>query len=831
MSRRLIRRRMPLAATFVAGLVALLVSFPAAQAASTTAVTISIANTSVGSFSTQISSNNVYAGLVDDTPAGKSNMAALDLSLVRIHAGDDGTNPPALPENTKGQWDFSSLDILVNDETSYGREPFMNIKFAPDWMWTCSSFGQPGTVVDQTFQTYADYMARLVSYYNKGSMTTESGKVITNPAGTKNRMTYWEPWNEPDLNNETPCAPPSGYGLSPAQYLTMWNAVTPKMLAVDPTLKLVGPATANGQVGSGTGADNEYIKTLMAGAQVKPSVLSFHGYGYWDNTVSDKWIFDGDGSPGPNGGIDDIVAAAQSVHDTYPTIPMWITEINVNADWGNDPRGRPWGPLGAAWWGTAYVELAPLNVSVLHQYDIAGEPQFGLLNEVTGAPYLPYWVVKGLNAAFPMQSTRLQTSSPDANILVLAARRPDGKVSVLVVNRRVDSANPNLGAGLPADVQVPLDAFSPSAVTLQQIDSTTSATAGPPTTTLPSGQNPTLHFPGYGMAILTVTPGQTGQPTVTSFTPSSGGDGQSVVITGTNFAGVTGVSFTLSNSLSYVVNSPTQITAQVPPNVYGPGKIRVTTGAGTGASSSNFTPLAPFIYGFTPGSGANGSNVVITGNNLGSVTNVSLYFANATFTIDSPTQITAQVPANVPGPGRWRVTNPKGTGTSGNLFTPTAPIVSVFSPSSGQSGSTVTISGSGFTGASEVSLYFRPATFVVNSPTQITATVPPDVPGPGKWRVTTPNGMGQSPTQYTPTSPAVTGFTPSSGPVGSTVTLTGINLTGATQVTLYFVTCSFTYNSPSSITVTIPPGVPGPGRFRVTTPTGLGTSDNQFTVS
>jgi len=431
---------MPLAATFVAGLVALLVSFPAAQAASTTAVTISIANTSVGSFSTQISSNNVYAGLVDDTPAGKSNMAALDLSLVRIHAGDDGTNPPALPENTKGQWDFSSLDILVNDETSYGREPFMNIKFAPDWMWTCSSFGQPGTVVDQTFQTYADYMARLVSYYNKGSMTTESGKVITNPAGTKNRMTYWEPWNEPDLNNETPCAPPSGYGLSPAQYLTMWNAVTPKMLAVDPTLKLVGPATANGQVGSGTGADNEYIKTLMAGAQVKPSVLSFHGYGYWDNTVSDKWIFDGDGSPGPNGGIDDIVAAAQSVHDTYPTIPMWITEINVNADWGNDPRGRPWGPLGAAWWGTAYVELAPLNVSVLHQYDIAGEPQFGLLNEVTGAPYLPYWVVKGLNAAFPMQSTRLQTSSPDANILVLAARRPDGKVSVLVVNRRGGSA-------------------------------------------------------------------------------------------------------------------------------------------------------------------------------------------------------------------------------------------------------------------------------------------------------------------------------------------------------------------------------------------------------
>jgi len=90
--------------------------------------------------------------------------------------------------------------------------------------------------------------------------------------------------------------------------------------------------------------------------------------------------------------------------------------------------------------------------------------------------------------------------------------------------------------------------------------------------------------------------------------------------------------------------------------------------------------------------------------------------------------------------------------------------------------------------------------------------------------------MGQSTNQYTPTSSAGTSFGPRSGPVGSTVTLTGINLTGATPVTLYFVNCSFVYN-PTSITVTIPPGVPGPGRFRVTTPTGLGTSDNQFTVT
>ena len=58
-------------------------------------------------------------------------------------------------------------------------------------------------------------MARLVSYYNTGTMTTEQGAVINNPAGTSNRITYWELWNEPDLNNETPCAPPSGVACRP----------------------------------------------------------------------------------------------------------------------------------------------------------------------------------------------------------------------------------------------------------------------------------------------------------------------------------------------------------------------------------------------------------------------------------------------------------------------------------------------------------------------------------------------------------------------------------------------------------------------------------------
>ena len=120
----------------------------------------------------------------------------------------------------------------------------------------------------------------------------------------------------------------------------MWNKVVPAMLAVDPSLRFVGPGTAGGQFGSRSAVGNEYITRLMDGATVKPYAISFHGYGYWDNTVSDKWILDGDNTGA--GGIPDFVGTAQRVHNLYPTGPIWITEINVNADWGEDTNNRPW---------------------------------------------------------------------------------------------------------------------------------------------------------------------------------------------------------------------------------------------------------------------------------------------------------------------------------------------------------------------------------------------------------------------------------------------------------------------------------------------------------
>ena len=81
-------------------------------------------------------------------------------------------------------------------------------------------------------------------------------------------------------------------------------------------------------------------------------------------------------------------------------------------------------------------------------------------------------------------------------------------------------------------------------------------------------------------------------PAVTSLSPTTGpaAGGTSVVLTGTNFAGVTGVNFGTLPATGFTVNSATQITATSPAGT-GTVNVRVTTGAGTSASgaSNQFT--------------------------------------------------------------------------------------------------------------------------------------------------------------------------------------------------------------------------------------------------
>ena len=122
------------------------------------------------------------------------------------------------------------------------------------------------------------------------------------------------------------------------------------------------------------------------------------------------------------------------------------------------------------------------------------------------------------------------------------------------------------------------------------------------------------------------------------------------------------------------------------------------------------------------------------------------------------------------------------------------------------------------------------ASFSVLSSTQIAATVPAGATT-GPISVTTPGGTVAGGTPFTVTTPAptITNFAPLSGPVGTSVTITGTNLTGATTVKFNGVSAAFTPISSTQLSATVPAGATT-GPISVTTPGGTAAGATSFSV-
>jgi hypothetical protein len=246
-------------------------------------------------------------------------------------------------------------------------------------------------------------------------------------------------------------------------------------------------------------------------------------------------------------------------------------------------------------------------------------------------------------------------------------------------------------------------------------------------------------------------------PAITALAPSSGNiaGGQVVTITGTGFLGITGaaaVKFGTDNATGYTVISDTEIQATAPAHAAGVVDVSVTNGAGTSANTAadNFTYTAgPVITSITPvsGPGAGGTVVVITGSGFTGATAVSFGGTPATtFTVNNGTQITATSPAHTAGTVSIAITTPQGTSVDSaadNFLYGSGPSITSISPTQGPTagGTTVTITGTGFTGATAVSFGATAATsFTVVNDTTITAVSPVGVNGVVRISVVTPIG-------------------------------------------------------------------------------------------
>jgi uncharacterized repeat protein (TIGR03803 family) len=313
--------------------------------------------------------------------------------------------------------------------------------------------------------------------------------------------------------------------------------------------------------------------------------------------------------------------------------------------------------------------------------------------------------------------------------------------------------------------------------------------------------------------------------TITSFSPASGVAGTIVTINGKTFNNASAVTFN-GAAATFTLNSSTKITATAPSGVT-TGKIAVTTPGGTTASTTSFL-VAPKISSFTPAAGPINVKVTINGTAFTQVSSVKFNGKAASFNVLSPTQLTANVSAGTTT-GKITVTTAGGTATSAtNFVVAVPPTVTGFTPGSGVPGTSVVITGTGFDTASAVAFNGFGAAFTINSPTQITATVPSSATT-GKIKVTNAAGSASSVSSFLVT-PTITSFSPASGHTGISVTINGRTFNNASSVTFNGVAAAFTLNSSTKITATVPTGATT-GKIKITTPGGTATSATNFTVT
>jgi len=306
-------------------------------------------------------------------------------------------------------------------------------------------------------------------------------------------------------------------------------------------------------------------------------------------------------------------------------------------------------------------------------------------------------------------------------------------------------------------------------------------------------------------------------PTVSKIEPEPQGPaagGNSVTIKGSGFTAATGVSFGQAAAANIAVNSDTEIVVNpVPAGPAAGGTVDVTVTAPGGTSSpsskSKYTyVVAPTVGAVSPTAGAlvAGAPVTVTGTGFSAGSPTVAFGGNQAtgVTVNSDTQLTATPPTGTAGAANSAAVDVTVTADGGTSATSVADQYTYFAPPVvtgvlpvGENKKEVTVGGSNFYGVSGFpgwsganGVYFgtAQAEYVYNSPTSITATVPPGQSGTVDVSVVTPGGTSATSAidRYSYTgAPVVSSVSPSQGPAagGNPVTITGVGFAAASAVT------------------------------------------------
>ncbi len=308
-----------------------------------------------------------------------------------------------------------------------------------------------------------------------------------------------------------------------------------------------------------------------------------------------------------------------------------------------------------------------------------------------------------------------------------------------------------------------------------------------------------------------------------------GGSGVTVTISGTHFTGATNAYFNGLKGTNFAVTTDNTISVDTPAGV-STGPVSVRSPLGTYTTTANFF-VAPVITGFSPVNGRAGTNVIVRGTNLLGTSGVAFAGTNGPFTVPasfvvlSNGALSVTVPVNA-ATGPIQVGAPAGSYTTTSNFV-IQPTIFGFSPTAGRPGTNVTITGANFNVKGLV-VRFNGVQAQTNNVMfgQLNAIVPASATT-GPISVTTMDGTYTNANNFF-LPPSVSSFSPTNSAPGTTVTLTGQNLLGTTNVSFNGIGTTFTPPTNNTLLLAAVPAGVITGPITVSTPGGTASTGNSF---
>ena len=242
----------------------------------------------------------VQAGSLADSIMEKA--AELGVKWTRLHARWEEI------EKEKGQFDWQETDEAFEAVLKYGITPFVTLGQGHEMYSGTGSYDDPKLAA-----IYGDSPAPPVG--SEAEMQAWLNFVGATIERYKDRITYWEIWNEPN-HRKYWGAPPNG-----EDYGRLVKATTEKIRSIQPEAKIVAGSTA--------GINAKFVDDFLSKADPdKIDIISFHKYG-----------------PIPESRIYDIQKLIQVLNKHNPELGIWQGECGVAS------HSRTTGNRGQAPWG------------------------------------------------------------------------------------------------------------------------------------------------------------------------------------------------------------------------------------------------------------------------------------------------------------------------------------------------------------------------------------------------------------------------------------------------------------------------------------------------